>query len=491
MVRHFLTLTALALLMGCSHRYVRPDSIAPDVTHLEVRQRSSGTQSACVSIDGVPWVADGRVIQVLDARGGIVRTVDLGEVGVHAPISDMLKHGHDVLVVLDGECVQVLDATDPLHPAQIERHDARRLGMAPRRLAIIDGEPVAYGEAGAVRLSDREHLVVGIPVASMASAVDGGWYVEGRRLHRVRGGSYIGTASLLATSPEGVCAFARNEGRAALLGVLDADAREAAPAKLTVAVPGRVRSMAFSGNDLLVISNVGVHGWTLRDGALRALGQWSQPGLRDAVWLDHGQVLAVGEHGRSVVELDFRGGQERYRHETAGGLDVFRSGSGSMLAHGTAGVWLFEPGREVKRRAAAFTGQSPVTAIQTGDWTIAINDDGHAVVDNPLGSTSIEAPDGGRFTCLAGTTHAIWLGHDNGIMRLLPPKALIELPPTPEGEVETPVDPLRGASTMSVRLGGPVLTITPLVLGRGVAYATANDGFGMVIERQGHPDLDQ
>ena len=483
MVRHLLTFALLALLLGCNHRYVRPESIAPDVTHLEVRERSSGTQSACVRVGGVSWVADGRVIQVLDDRGEILRTVDLGEAGVHPPISDMLLHGHDVLVVLDGECVQVIDATDPQRPAPSQRHDARSLGMAPRRLAVIDDEPVAFGDDGAVRLSDREHLVVGVSVASMASAVDGGWYVEGRQLYRVRGGVYIGTASLIAASPEGACAFARNEGRAALLGVLDAQAREAAPVKLTVAVPGRVRSMGFDGNDLLVVSTVGVHGWTLRDGALHALGHWMQPGLRDAVWLDRGQVLAVGEHGRSVVELDPVAGHEAHRHETAGGLDLFRVGSGSMLARGTAGVWLFEPGRKIKRREGTFTEQSPRLAIKSGDWSVTIGADGLVVIDNPLGETTIQAPDGGRFTCLAGTPSAIWLGHDHGIIRLLPPEVLTDVPRGLVAVSGNAVDPLLGASTMSVRLGGPVLTITPLVLGRGVAYATADDGFGMVIER--------
>ena len=44
------------------------------------------------------------------------------------------------------------------------------------------------------------------------------------------------------------------------------------------------------------------------------------------------------------------------------------------------------------------------------------------------------------------------------------------------------------ATRMSVRLGGPVLGCTPLVLGRGVAYATKHDGFGMVVERKGRVD---
>ena len=79
----------------------------------------------------------------------------------------------------------------------------------------------------------------------------------------------------------------------------------------------------------------------------------------------------------------------------------------------------------------------------------------------------------------------MWLGHDHGIMRLTPPDEPLVLPEATDEDVVDTVDPLQGTSIMSVRLGGPVLTMNPLVLGRCVAYATAHDGFGMVVERVG------
>ena len=475
------------MLLGCSYPYKPPVSIKPDVIHLDVRERTPGTHHACVVVNGVPWVSDGRQILVLDPAGRVLRELELGQCGTDAPIVDMLRDGDQVHVVLEGSAVITVDGTNAMQPVIARRFTASRLGMAPDRVALLDGELVCFGADGAVRVHDRERLVDGVHVASMTTAPDGGWYVDGRRLHRVRGGGYVGTASLVAPSPTGTCAFARNEGNAALLGVLDAQAREADPAALTVAVPGRVHDMHFNEDTLVVVSDVGVHLWTLNDGTLQSGGHWMQAGLTSAAVLDDGSVLAVGEHGRSIVDVLPGGARVLQAHATPGGLTQVQRATGALLATGRSGTWLFEPGQGVRPSTVAVHPSPQGTGAKAGDWTAFLQDDGSAKVTTSLGKASVHPPMGGRFTCLVSTGHALWLGHNTGVLRLEPP----DTPPLPPEQPDDPdaepieVNPLEGGKTMSVRLGGPVLAITPLVLGRGVAYATAHDGFGMVVEEKG------
>jgi hypothetical protein len=485
MVRRLAFMTLGLLLSACSQNYVRPVSIAPEVTHLEVRERTLGTHWCCLVIDDVPWVTDGRSILVLDSRGRVQREIELGQTGEHAPIVDMARNGDTVVAVLEGDEVHLVDASDPRHPEPIRRIGAHRLGLSPERVAIIDGEAVVYGPEGAVRLSDRHRLLKGNPIESMAHTPDGGWYVQRRRMHRLHDGAYIGTASLLAPSPTGACAFARNQGDAALLGVLSADATEADPAKLTVAVPGRVRRMRFDDDGLLVVSTAGLHRWVLHNDELQQDGFWAQPGLRDATHLSGGLILAVGEHGRSVIDLTRHdGGREVHRHEAPGGLRDVRTANGLLVGRGAAGVFAFEPGQRVRRVMAMPSDRgNPATSAATLEWSIELQDDGSALVTTPLGESTLQAPDGSRFTCVTSTGDAFWLGHEQGITRLAPPSVTPQLPDV-DPQAGERIDAMMGSTNMSVRLGGPVLSCTALVLGRGVAYATAHDGFGLVVERK-------
>ncbi len=470
----------LALLAGCTQRYVPPQSIAPEVTKLQVQHRSHGTSFRCARIGDVLWATDGRSIQVLNRRGAVLHDIEFGDLGDNAPIVDLVVEGDIAAIVLEHDQVQVLDITDPRHPLTIKRASSRRLGLEPQQVGIVNGGIVVFGADGAVRLHDLEHLVRGESVGSVANGSDGGWYITGRRIKRLRDGGYVGTASLLAPSPSGVCAFARNEGDAALLGVLGADAHEVDPARMTVAVGERVHRMRFDGDTLLVLTESGLHGWRMQDGALQRLQHWPQRGLQDAVTLDDGRVLAVGEHGRSVVDLDRSKGHELYRHETAGGLHSIGSGPGGLVAGGTAGTLHFEPGIDVKRVEGSVPTAVPATSASILNWSITLDEGGRALVTTPFGESTLRAPDGGAFTCVTTTGDAFWLGHDRGIERISPPAGPIELPTE---ETET-IDPMLGATRMSVRLGGPILGCTPLVLGRGVAYATAHDGFGMVVEQR-------
>ena len=480
-----ISLTAGLLLTSCTQRYVPPSSIAPEVTQLQVRNRSHGTSFRCAQIDGVLWATDGRTVQVLDRRGGVLHEIKFGDLGGNAPIVDLAVGDDLAVIVLDHDQVQVLDITDPRHPVTVKRASSRRLGLDPQQVAMVNGQAVVFGTEGAVRLSDLEHLVRGEPVTSVAGGHDGGWYITGRRIKRLRDGGYVGTASLLAPSPSGVCAFARNEGEAALLGVLGADAHEVDPARLTVAVSEPVHRMRFDGDTLLVLTESGLHSWRLRSGTLVPLRHWSQAGLHDAIVLDDGLVLAVGEHGRSVLDLDREVGVELYRHETAGGLRSIGPASGGLIAMGTAGGWWFQPGMDVQRMHSPIGAVAPSRTASMLNWSIALDDDGRARITTPLGEAVLDAPGGGAFTCVTTTGTAFWLGHDRGIERIAPAAAALASPSSGGDGAD---DPLIGSTRMSVRLGGPVLGCTPLVLGRGVAYATTHDGFGMVVERKQRAD---
>jgi hypothetical protein len=471
-------------LVGCSQRYVPPQTIAPKVTQLQVKGRSHGTSFRCVEIDGVPWATDGRSIQILDARGAVLHDMSFGDLGSNAPITDLVVGDDFAAIVLEHDHVQLLDIADPRHPVSIRRITSGRLGLEPEHVAIVDGKTIVFGDGGAVRLDDLEHLVRGEPVVSVASAADGGWYITGRRIKRLRDGSYVGTASFLAPSPSGVCAFARNEGDAALLGVLGANAHEVNPSRMTVAVNAPVHRIQFNGNTLLALTQKGLHAWTFSDGGLHPLPFWPQAGLQDAVALESGLVLAVGEHGRSVLDFDRTTGIELHRYETAGGLVSMGPAQGGLVAMGTAGGWHFQPGRPVNRLPGGVPVARPSQTASMLNWTIAIKPNGQAVVTTPLGESVLEAPGGGTFSCVTATGSAFWLGHDRGIERIAPP---VQSTALLAGESDE-IDPMLGASRMSVRLGGPVLGCTPLVLGRGVAYVTTHDGFGLVVERKQHVD---
>ncbi|MCH2135690.1 MAG: hypothetical protein MK101_03795 [Phycisphaerales bacterium] len=489
MVRSALLITLVgALLGGCTRRYVRPESIAPDVTDLQVRDRTGGTCFRCIRVGDVVWATDGRALLLLDDRGRVVRSVELGESGADAPIVELLVVGDRAVAVFEEDHVQVLDFADPRFPVTVRRADARRLGLTPRGAAVIEDEIIVLSDEGAVSLDSLERLVRSAAVQSMVDSPSGGWYVTGRRIHRLDDGKYIGTASQLARGPSGQWAFVRNEGDAALLGMLGADGHEIDPRHLTRGVPSPVHQLRFDGSRLAAVAADGLYLFELREHQLQPLVTWKQVGLHDALMFEDGTVLAVGEHGRSLLDPRRRGALEVYRHESPGGLVNVGPSTGGLVATGAAGGWSFQPGRDVTRVHGAIAAAIPPTSASMLDWSVELDEAGVAAITTPLGQVDLEPPDGGRFTCVTTTPAAFWLGHDRGILRLAPPAIRPEVPELEEGET---VDPMLGSTQMSVRLGGPVLGCTPLVLGRGVAYATAHDGFGMVVERKSHPDAPQ
>ena len=505
-----LLLVVAGVLPGCIE-YTIKKKPRPETIHLEVRHEAHGTSHA-TAVDGDLWyVVQGNRLLVLDTETGRnISELDLMPSGQTGPAVDLLVEPTVLYVVLRDTEVIALDLTDARRPWIETRWGPDALGIVPRTIDPGRDGPIVSGLGGSVQLPSLHRLVDHHgEVTSVVELEDESIYTTGRRAYRVSDDAYVGSASSLSrfpTVPTGgspsaagsvlptdTLLFIRNEISGGLGGFAVMDngiLREVDSARSTEALSGGIQSIRVQGDRLLMAGSRSVHLFRIdSEGALQEL--WSQDitGTRDADFLNDHEIVIVGEFGQACFRTDRHSNALVFRHDAPGGLLQAISDGRTIMATGVDGTWEYQIGdkatlvNDLPRlyppapRAVAFLG-----------WEISLAADGrHAVVSNDLGESSLLAPVGSRFTTVAAGDGAFWLGHEQGVMMLKPPKQLPMVPygwdeMTAEERLASGYSPLQGVQKLTVEIDGPVIFIEPLNLGGGVAYAARNGGFGVIRE---------
>lgn len=474
-------LPVLALLAGggCESSWRPSVSARPQTRSIVMDHQTDGTHRRMEVTDPAWYQLTGSDLLVLDTTGRLISRQQLAPPGTSAPAMDLVTVGDRVAILLGDSEVVLLDRSDPWRPEIVERIDASSLGLWPTALGRRGDDVLALGRGSARTLSGG--IVArseGEQITSVLEHRERLLHVAGRRIHRRAGDQYLGTASLLQAAsphrhlPEAALLFARNERSGALVGFLGDDCRELDATEMTVAVPGTVSRLRQRGGRVLVVADAGLTILRLTDGGLRTEWSWPITGLEDADWINDDRLAVAGTFGRGIVPIgvaDPIGSAVAWRSAPAGLTRAASDGNG-LRAESAHGHWVYEIGQDAAAGSPPPTPlPAPARSAAVLGWSARIDDAGMAHLETPEGAHTLEAPGGGRFRCIAATEDAFWLGHDRGIL-------LLSLQPAEGG---------RGAiesRRLGVLIDGPVICIEPLVLGRGVAFASEHGGFGVVRE---------
>ncbi|MCH2148231.1 MAG: hypothetical protein MK095_02220 [Phycisphaerales bacterium] len=501
--RRCLGLTALAiLLLGCVETYVPGKTLRPKTERLVIQHTAGGTYYG-MELNGQIWyLLFGPELLVVNPESGrIVDQQDLSGAASHGPATAMLLHAGELWIVLEDVAVVRLSLDDPRRPWIEETMSAGSLGIQPRGLAVIEGDVVAFGNGGIVDLERRRVLVeTEGDISSVAAASGSPVYCEGRRIHRISDGEYVGSASELhvlhGRSPWGddAIVFVRHEQTGSLLGLMDEHLREYDAERTTVAVPGHVHQVRFDDERLLVATDQEIRSYIVHDGALQLYDSIPLVGLRDVMRLDDDTLLVAGTFGRGAISTggalgDSSASFDHYEASPAG-LTAAVSDGRNIMATSPAGDWLYRIGHEaVPAEVVSRAYASPASRAVALDWEAAIEEDDRRVrVTTPVGSDVLVAPGGSRFTYVAAADGVLWLGHETGIIMVRLPASPQALPEDwsqldEQQRAELGLGALDGMTKLSVQLDGPIIFLEPLMLGGGVAYVSRDGGFGVVAEQ--------
>ena len=474
-------LLVLGLLAGagCETSWSPAMSVRPHTRSISVDHHTDGTYRRMEVTDNAWYQLTGADLVVLDMSGRVISRLQLAPPGTSAPAKDLITVGDQLVILLGDTEVIVLDRTEPWRPVIVERIEAASIGLWPTAVGRRGDDVLVLGQGAARTLAGG--IVARSDGTEITSVVEHGerlLHVAGRRIHRRAGDQYLGTASLLQAAlpdprlPEAALLFARNERSGALVGFLGADCRELDASKMTVAVRGNVSRMRQRGGRVLAVSDEGLAVLGLTDAGLQTEWFWHITGMEDADWISDHRLAVAGTFGAGIVTIGAADPVDTavMWHAVPAGLTAAASDGEGLRAESPHGHWVYEIGQQA---STASPPQSPLakpaqSAAVLG-WSVQIDDAGMAHLKMPAGDQTLTAPRGGRFSCIAATEDSFWLGHDHGIV-------ILSLQPATSG---------RGAiesRRLSILIDGPVICIEPLVLGRGVAFASRHGGFGVVRE---------
>ncbi|MCH2141832.1 MAG: hypothetical protein MK077_02380 [Phycisphaerales bacterium] len=461
-------------LTACTSVWKRPKTAKPHTQQLVIDHATEGSQGPCVVHDDLWYQLSGLQLLVLDDQGRVISTTDLAPAGTFGDAVDMERLGDTMFVLLDDHQVVQVSIDVPMRPVVVGRIPASMIGLAPYGLSLLDGRVVAHGQGGVRTLDGGRVIQTDDELVSDVQEHGGrALYVVGRRIHRRADDQYLGSASIIVPGmleggpADAALLFARVEQSGSLIGVMGADCREVDARHWTRSVDGQVRELIPRGDKLLVVSGGAVHVFEATARGLVPIWMWEGYGIQSADWIDDDTVVVAGGFGRAIMDVVMPG-QPRVitmMHEVPGGLAVAGSSGKALIGHSGTTAWQYELGQDPVQVDFESSLPTPRRSAAVLGWSIEIDDLGIAHLWTPGGIESLVAPQGGQYRCAAATEDAFWLGHDEGIVAIMLPRA---------GETE----PKR----LGVRLAGPVLCLEPLMLGGGVAYASGHGGFGVVRE---------
>jgi len=452
-------------------------------------------------IDGNHWFQTfANRLLILDAQTGTtISDVELAPRGTTGPATSLVLRGQSMFVVLDGDAVVELEVDRVRRPVFVARWGVPELGITPRQVSLVDGEILVSGDGGVVRLADapREGTTLdkegkplppvppvryldGLRAGTVVAAEGGPVACVGRRILRVRDGSYLGAASRLFPLPAeygGGYGFALQASDGAEVGLMTGEFRE----RSRSAVRGEVRSLRVFDGRFLAVTDTEVTTWklettpgpgTISDGEGIQLGTMlpvAVRGARDVGIVRQNRFAVAGSFGRALYrylpEGDKPGDTFYWTERMPGRLDVSVSDRRRVLAVGVEGAWMYLIGEKaelVDRDIASPDRQSPAAEVA---WGSASCDERRQDVQVRVGETLVlhRPSRGGLVSTLAAADGRIWVGHDDGIDVL-------------------GLDPATGNLVVEDRivLAGPIVAIYPNRVGGGVNYVARLDGFGVI-----------
>jgi hypothetical protein len=482
-VRFFILLIGLTVIAaigpGCAGPVRRPADESPAPV-LRITHHVGGRHERMLFHEGLWYQAFGGELLVLDpAEGTTIARIAPERLPGLAPITDMLIRDDRLFLIIEDEGLAELSLADPRRPEMIEFIDADRLRIRPRCLSLAAGEIFISGVGGIVRLSDGE--IVFRRDADTGRVVTSNWGLVttiGRRIHRLRDGEYIGSASELIPLPVGSSlpgsfAFIRRGEQRASIGLMHGDLREVDARRMTVELDSPVHRARILEDRIWVITGEEIRIYEARDGELRVAMIVPVRGARDLQMIDENHLAIAGTFGRGVWRLrddaSDAAGEWTYLDREPSALTWASFDGRHVLVGGEHGAWLYA----LESEAHPVDGSSPADVMpQRGAVTVGamarIDDDGRRLeVSASEGEFVYVEPDGASLHCLAAVDGRFWVGHDRGITVLRGGKR----------------DPT--AVIGRLRIDGPVRFIFPLLEGGGAAWVSEFGGLG--VARFGEP----
>jgi hypothetical protein len=465
---------------------------------------------------GIWYQAFANRMLFLDAQSGTKLTeLELAPRGTTGHVQDFVRIGKLLYVVLEGDQVVEVDITVVRIPVVKRRWGIAELGLEPRVVADVKGEPYVGGVGGAIRLTDAkaigEHFdedgkpippapptafLAGRTVECIVDADGGPVGCVGRRILRLEDAHYLGAANKLFAMPEewgGGYGFLLQASEGAQVGLMSRDFREISSSGLR----GVVHTVRAFDDRFFAINDFEVSTWKLEPvlepalesaessaSAVQKVGEPTKPqpkfrlgatlsvpvrGALDIAKVQRNRYAVCGTFGRSLYrylpEGDAAGDTFYAVERVPGRLDVSVTDRRRILAASSEGSWMYLIGEEAELTQRPIASPDRPEFSVEASWGTATTSDDRKVVTFSFGERSQkhEPTGGAEVSTLALADGKVWIGHTGGI-------DVIEF------------DPLTKQISLSdfIRLNGPMIALYPNRVGGGVAYVAAFSGFGVI-----------
>ena len=524
-----LLIASTAVVQGCSTE--RPgtpivdkeEALLPPVPR-EMRVVSSfgGVHRKIEIVGGVWFQSFANRLLALDAPSGTVLVdLELAPLGTTGPLCDFVILNNHIYAVLEDDEVVEIDMSVVRTPVVINRWKTAQLGIKPRTVSLVNGEVIITGDGGVVRLAEApldvhavdekgEPIPLVLPEIQLAGRMvgcvlandDGAIACVGRRIVRVKDGSYLGAASkLIAVDADhgGGYAFLLQAGEIAEVGLMGSDFRE----RSSSALHGQVHSIRIIDDRFLAVNDFEVATWKLErtagadttvattpeesakatangiassnavaaplDFVLGALISVPVKGARDVGRVQRNRFAVSGSFGRALYrylpEGDKPGDEFYWSERLPGRLDVSVTDRRRIQAASIEGSWMYLIGEraELTDRPIASPDRSAY-AVELA-WGSAKTDEIREEVTFAIDdrSQTYRPSRGGKISTMVVADGRVWIGHDHGVDVLS-------------------FNRLSGlmVTDSEIRLGGPMIALYPNRVGGGIAYVAAYSGFGVI-----------
>ncbi|MEY2796471.1 MAG: hypothetical protein RIR10_2187 [Planctomycetota bacterium] len=469
---------------------------------------------------GIWYQAFANRMLFLDAQSGTKLTeLELAPRGTTGHVQDFVRIGKLMYVVLEHDQVVEVDISVVRNPVVKRRWGIAELGLEPRVVADVDGEPYVGGVGGAIRLADAkaigEHFdedgkpvppappsafLAGRTVDCIVDADGGPVGCVGRRILRLEDAHYLGAANKLFVMPEawgGGYGFLLQASEGAQVGLMSRDFREISSSGLR----GVVHNVRAFDDRFFAINDFEVSTWKLEPvldsaleavaeseahgaGELQQVGESTKPrrkfrlgatlsvpvrGALDIAKVQQNRFAVCGTFGRSLYrylpEGDAPGDTFYAVERVPGRLDVSVTDRRRILAASSEGSWMYLIGEEAELTQRPIASPDrPEFSVEASWGTATVSEDRKTVTFSFGERSQTHEPTGGaEVSTLALADGKVWIGHTEGI-------DVIEF------------DPLTKQIKLSdfLRLNGPMIALYPNRVGGGVAYVAKYSGFGVI-----------
>lgn len=469
---------------------------------------------------GIWYQAFANRMLFLDAQSGTKLTeLELAPRGTTGHVQDFVRIGKLMYVVLEHDQVVEVDISVVRNPVVKRRWGIAELGLDPRVVADVDGEPYVGGVGGAIRLADAkaigEHFdedgkpippappsafLAGRTVDCIVDADGGPVGCVGRRILRLEDAQYLGAANKLFVMPEawgGGYGFLLQASEGAQVGLMSRDFREISSSGLR----GVVHNVRAFDDRFFAINDFEVSTWKLEpvlDSALEAVAEIEEEGVSglrqgsdstkprpkfrlgatlsvpvrgalDIAKVQQNRFAVCGTFGRSLYrylpEGDAAGDTFYAVERVPGRLDVSVTDRRRILSASSEGSWMYLIGEEAELTQRPIASPDRPEFSVEASWGTATTSEDRTSVAFSFGerSQTHEPTGGAEVSTLALADGKVWIGHTEGI-------DVIEF------------DPLTKQIKLSdfIRLNGPMIALYPNRVGGGVAYVAKYSGFGVI-----------